>query len=172
MYPDGEAELFVNRQGEDFERAVSLKGEAYSSKPFASSYQKRFVPQCKAMLTEGLAALGTRFAARSIDDSSKTAARQTDAKAPLPTLRPASSEDPETLANREGHFTFTLLAPTVTASGGEQLRIIAADRFPPVIADDGGHDLTPRRHSGDHVAGSETAPSKVMMFVGPPAEAE
>jgi hypothetical protein len=141
MYPDGEATLFVTRSGDESESAVSLKGQAYASQPFAYGFRKSFTPACKAKLTEGLAALGQRFAAAQAEflKSSKGKKRRApatvvavDRPAPVPMPRPASWEDPETLANREGGFVIAPPAPAMAESDitGRPVRVVGGDQFP------------------------------------------
>jgi hypothetical protein len=112
MYPEGEAKLFIHRtSGEESNRAVSLKGEPYSAQPFAFAYTKEFSPACKSRLTDGLAGLAERFAAAQVAQAAQKGQLvrvdkkgRVAASPPIPVVKPASGEDPETLANRAGDF--------------------------------------------------------------------
>jgi hypothetical protein len=131
MYPEGEASLFVHRtNGEESDRAVSLKGEAYAGQPFAFAYLRQFSPACKGLLTAGLEGLGERFKAAMAE---KFAADLRDGKVrrdggtagirqppPAPIARPALAEDPETLANRAGGFTVEPVRPVALADLDEK----------------------------------------------------
>jgi hypothetical protein len=138
MYPEGEATLFVNRSGDESERAVSLKGQAYTAQPYAYGFRKNFVPACKAKLTTGLAGLGERFAAaqaeflKSGKGRTRVAAGKARPPAPVPLQRPASWEDPETLANRAGGFAIAPPVPVIaeTEPTGRAVRIVGEGLFP------------------------------------------
>jgi hypothetical protein len=112
MYPEGEAKLFVHRtSGEESSSAVSLKGEPYSAQPFAFAYTKEFNPSCRSQLTDGLASLAERFAAAQVAEAAQKGQLvrvdkkgRVTAAPPLPPVKPAVGEDPETLANRGGSF--------------------------------------------------------------------
>jgi hypothetical protein len=140
MYPDGEATLFVTRSDDDSARAVSLKGEAYAAQSYANAFQKNFEPACKAKLTEGLAGLADRFAAAQEEFLKSGKGKTRDdrtagAAAPVPQRRPASWEDPETLANRGGGFTIEPVQAKVaeTEPTNRPVRVIGDGLFPPPV---------------------------------------
>ena len=139
MYPEGAATLFVVSNNSDAEKAVSLKGEPYAEQSFPVDHLKTFDPACKAQLTEGLHALGERYAAALAEKlaakGGKTAGRKQRRMTmdpPSPQPKPVSGEDPETIADRAGGFDFhgrdagQLLADV---SPGRSVRVIGDDFF-------------------------------------------
>jgi hypothetical protein len=102
----GQAELYTYDTDGDVADAKSLTGERYGDQPFAFSYRVTYNQPCASQLQEGIASLRTRyFAALSRPLApSKTKQRQVASLVPRPGARPANSENPETVANREGVF--------------------------------------------------------------------
>lgn len=97
MCPGAQAELYYyNNPGGAPETMMSITGAPYSALPTAFQYRTSLNPACTCRPPGGYTVA-----------SLPTAPQETiveDPTAPLPRPRPAPGEDPETLADRAGHF--------------------------------------------------------------------
>jgi hypothetical protein len=130
MCPGAEAVLYTYRNpGEDPAQAVSLAGEPYASLPTAFKYRQTYDKTCTCHSATAVAAPAfTDFSNGETiitDPSAQAALDQgldqgglapmTVTPTPMPRLRPALGEDPETIANRAGDFVPGPLAPPAPA---------------------------------------------------------
>jgi hypothetical protein len=101
-----QAELYISNADGDVADAKSLTGKRYGDQPFAFNYRVTHSEACASQLKQGIAALGIRYlAARErARPAQKSRQPQVSSLVPLPRLRPADLEDPETIANRTGEF--------------------------------------------------------------------
>jgi hypothetical protein len=125
MCPGTETVLYTHRNpGEDTDQMVSLAGEPYTSLPNAYKFRTSYDKACTC---GAVAAAGTEnfsdFSATGTLTPLAGATPQT-ASVPLPTLRPAAGEDPETIANRAGGFT---PRPVTPSDGGADQSVLSAD---------------------------------------------
>jgi Protein of unknown function (DUF2865) len=132
--PGAEPQIYYHRNpGETPENMVSLEGSPYTELPAAFSYRNALNPSCSCSRPQGVDDLLTP----AIGDT--THQRDTVATAPLPRPRYEPGEDPETLANRDGHFvpgTFAPSHPLLASSehdGGASVRVVWADEPNPVV---------------------------------------
>ena len=110
MCPGAEAVLYSHRNpGEDATAMVSLAGEPYSALPTAFRYRQEYDKSCTcrsatASVSPGVTEYPTDGSLDAVSsaldriDQALASATQT----PMPRLRPAPGEDPETAANRAG----------------------------------------------------------------------
>lgn len=99
----GQAELFFYPNRGDVADAQSMSGERYEQQLYAFNYRSSYDASCAAELTDGIRALGLRYL--TARQQEKYSAQTATTLLALPTARPVSTEDPETIANREGDFT-------------------------------------------------------------------
>jgi hypothetical protein len=110
QYPPGEAVLFFHPfPNDDISQAQSLDGKRYAEQNYAFAFRSKYFPQCAARLHKGLAALRKRvYAAVPELLAAPPELNAYSAKpvvlAPIPIPRQVKSSDPETLANRGGHY--------------------------------------------------------------------
>jgi hypothetical protein len=118
MCPAAEVDLYVQNPRQFIEQSVSLSGQPYTSLPTAFRYRTAVDPSC-ACRTGGETAFSTAYypsleaalgTLRSNQDRLEAATRVI---VPIPRPRPITSEDPETLANRDGG-----LVPEPVSDGG------------------------------------------------------
>jgi hypothetical protein len=125
-----QAELFVQPSRADPDDATSLAGERYGHQLYAFAYRSSYQPDCASELTDGITALGHRYlAARRERRGSPAAVTEI---LPTPTARPTPTEDPETVANREGDFRVRPLRSAsdyVAAVDNPHVRIIGAPYY-------------------------------------------
>lgn len=149
MCPGTEVALYVHRNpGEESEAMISLAGEPYVALPTAFRYRREYDPACKcgqiaaaALSPAGASnAVGNLSAYGTVDDPwgfarGAETAEPSRGDAPVPTSRPPTSEDPETLANRSGGLAPEPVAPPVsavvglTADGEKHVRIVGPTYF-------------------------------------------
>jgi hypothetical protein len=130
MCPGAEAVLYTYRNpGQEPAQAVSLAGEPYTSLPTAFKYRQSYDKTCTCHSATAVAAPNfTDFSNGEtiITDPSMQAgldqglaqgglAPMTVTPVPMPRLRPALGEDPETIANRAGDFVPGPLTPPAPA---------------------------------------------------------
>lgn len=97
--PEAGPQLYYHRaRGETPQDMVSLDGNPYSALPTAFNYREALNPSCSCGRPEGLGELLVQEARVDREQSA------TADLAPLPRPRREPGEDPETLANRDGHF--------------------------------------------------------------------
>jgi hypothetical protein len=150
MCPGAEVSLYVHHNpGEEVDSMVSLAGTPYSALPTAFKYRQTYDASCSCgsptkslmdQLTAQAAALTPKNGANppvtTINIPSANAsftpliATATGPVVPTPSLRPALSEDPETLADRAGRLTPApvVVAPADAVAGltadGRPIRIV------------------------------------------------
>jgi hypothetical protein len=109
---------------------VSLDGNPYSALPTAFNYREALNPSCSCGRPEGLGELLVQ-GARVDREQSATADL-----APLPRPRREPGEDPETLANRDGHFDPRQIATVVIVPSQREadtgVRVVWSDKAIPV----------------------------------------
>ena len=111
---DGQAELFVQANGDDVADATSLSGQRYGDQPYAFAYRQDYAPACVAQLHAGMSALASAlFRPASAPPQDCRGPAQARAE---PADTPALLEDPETLANAAGRFTVKPVAPAVAVA--------------------------------------------------------
>lgn len=104
LYGDGRAELFIHRNSEDSQQAVSLDGKRkLADQPFAFAYRASYNPACAAELNAGLSRVKEVMTAYLAEKAKVRAPAATGVRV-TPLLRPVMGQDPETLANRSGEF--------------------------------------------------------------------
>jgi hypothetical protein len=115
--PGQEVTLFYQRTGEDDPKsAVSLDGRNYSELPAAFSYRTVYDPSCSCTPEGGWAGIAARLHALTAGGG---------ASVPVPTAKPVESEDPETLANRDGGFTPVPVGPAgLVATAEPEIRVV------------------------------------------------
>jgi hypothetical protein len=133
MCPGAEAVLYTHRNpGEDSSQMVSLSGEPYASLPTAFRFRTEYDKTCTCH--SATAALTDE----SFSDFSQNGAVDLSTgapvvvSAPMPNLRQAAGEDPETIANRNANFVPKPVAPsaagetttTLSADGTRQIRVV------------------------------------------------
>ena len=111
---DGQAELFVQANGDDVADATSLSGQRYGDEPYAFAYRQDYAPACVTQLHAGMSALARRYFAL-LPPRRKIAAAPRK-PVPAPQIRRPYLEDPETLANAAGRFTVKPVAPVVAVA--------------------------------------------------------
>jgi hypothetical protein len=100
-YAPREAMLFYYPSGDEGpRRAVSMRGEPYSEKPYAFGHHRAFDARCADQLHDGMAAL----AKKTLEGRKVALASGTAPVVPVPLPRPNLASDPDTLANRAGGF--------------------------------------------------------------------
>jgi hypothetical protein len=130
MCPGTETVLYTHRNpGEDTDQMVSLSGEPYTSLPTAYKFRTSYDKACTC---------GSVSAANSGNFTEFTPSGTIDpmtpavVSAPIPNLKPALGEDPETIANRDAGFTPKPIQPsdgsdsatTLSADGTRKVRIV------------------------------------------------
>lgn len=131
MCPGAEAVLYSHRNpGEDASAMVSLAGEPYSALPTAYRYRQTYDKACtcgsaSAASIGGIDGYPTVGPMDALDGPYADVAVALPAvmQVPMPRLRPAAGEDPETTANRAGN----LVPKPVARSADEELAGVAAD---------------------------------------------
>lgn len=132
MCPGTDTVLYTHRNpGEGTDQMVSLSGEPYTSLPNAYKFRTSYDKSCTC---GSLASAGsenfTDFGANGTLD--RTAIAPPVAAMPLPNIKPALGEDPETIANRAGAFVPKPIQPsdgtdtetTLSADGSKKIRIV------------------------------------------------
>ena len=123
MCPGTESKLFYHANpGGGPQDMMSIEGEAYASLPTAFQYRTSLAPSCSCTPPGGFASVATQMAGAAMEDTT----------APLPRARPAPGEDPETMANRFGHFVPRAVTegagdtPVASATGadGRSVRVV------------------------------------------------
>lgn len=132
MCPSAETVLYTHRNpGEDTDQMVSLSGQPYTSLPTAYKFRTSYDKACTCGSIAAVPRGGfTEFTSTGTLQPMTTAPQV--ASAPLPNLRPALGEDPETIANRAGGFVPGPIAPsdgtdgqaTVSADGSKKIRVV------------------------------------------------
>jgi hypothetical protein len=129
MCPGTETSLYTYRNpGENTEQMVSLSGDPYTALPNAFKFRTSYDKACTcgsvaAANTGGFTEFQT---GGTIDPSAATQ----PVAVPLPNLRPAQGEDPETIANRAGNFIPGPVVPgqdtsaTAATADGKKVRIV------------------------------------------------
>jgi hypothetical protein len=107
MYGRAAANLYVHDADSPADRAVSLDGKPLAAEPVAFAFRHMFSPSCQAQLQNGLTRLGLIFVAKAAEAQSTATATMPG----VPSPRVVKGTDPETLANRDGHFTVALVEP-------------------------------------------------------------
>ncbi|HEX9905870.1 MAG TPA: DUF2865 domain-containing protein [Propylenella sp.] len=123
MCPGTEAKLFYHSNpGGGPENMTSIAGEPYSSLETAFQYRTSYNPACTCRPAGGYSVA----AATAGGDAGAG-----NAGPPLPQPRPTPGEDPETLANRAGHFVPRPLSAetaeavsAMTTEGGRSVRVV------------------------------------------------
>jgi len=125
MYGGAEAKLFVQRRSRPVEDATSpADGSKYGDLAEAFAYRKRFDPACYTELHAGLATYMAGAETRQSGERAGDAATPI----PLPQGRPRNvASDPETLANRAGHFTVAPVGPAGEPGGRVAMRRFGTD---------------------------------------------
>jgi hypothetical protein len=132
MYAEGgQAELFVQPGGGDIGNATSIAtGKRYGDLPNALLYRETYVPACATQLQTGIAALVSRYLALVPKKKVALVAALKRPVPPVPQARPPAAEDPETLANLEGHFRIAPVmaeaAPLVAEVAPKTVRMVGA----------------------------------------------
>lgn len=118
--PGQEVTLFTQPVGDDDPRtATSPDGRTYAALATAFSYRREFNPACGCNPADGWAAFVAR--ARAATTSQETLI-------PVPRPQPVFSEDPETLANRSGNFTWGEAEDGLLTAGTE-VRLVGGPAF-------------------------------------------
>lgn len=133
--PGAESRVYYHRASrEGPEQMVSLEGGPYTDLPTAFSYRSALNPSCSCRHPDG--------AGQSLPPG---APDKPELVVPLlPRPRQARGEDPETLANRFGHFAPRLLSETLAGDGPRVqggIRIVEVDRPAPVLVSPVPNDL-------------------------------
>jgi Protein of unknown function (DUF2865) len=125
MYGGAEAKLFVQRRSRPVGDATSpADGSKYGDLAEAFAYRKRFDPACYTELHAGLATYMAGAETRQSGERAGDAATPI----PLPLGRPRNmASDPETLANRAGHFTVAPVGPAGEPGGRVAMRRFGTD---------------------------------------------
>jgi hypothetical protein len=127
MCPGTEVALYVHRNpGEESEAMVSLAGEPYVALPRAFRYRQEYDPTCSCgqMTAATVAASEPVGFLPTYEGDPWGFTRGTGmperlgSDPPMPLLRPAAGEDPETLANRTGALVPEAVASRVSAVAG------------------------------------------------------
>jgi hypothetical protein len=134
--PQGDAHIYYHRtSGEGPESMISLTGSAYADLATAFSYRKGLNPSCSC----GQPAADDLLPAERGNEAAIAAA------VPVPRPRLAPGQDPETLANRAGHFvprfSATPLVASVEEVTPEGIRIIGPGEPEPVPVSPVPNDL-------------------------------
>ncbi len=141
---DGQAEMFIQSASRDVADARSPSGQRYGDQPYAFSYRDSYMPACAAQLHTGLSALAHRYFSQ-VPSKRKIATvdRKRPPPLPVPQVRPPIAEDPETLANAAGNFTFTLPAMALANRPVKPVRMVGPAYYARLF------DLTrpPRSHT-------------------------
>ena len=122
--PGAEAKLFTySNPGQGPEQMVGLDGKYYADMPTAFRYRSTFDASCTCK--SGVPSLATNVPGGGALVSVAVA----DPDPPIPGPRPAPGEDPETIDNRMGGFSFdrtpvAVAQSTTTISGGKQVRVV------------------------------------------------
>ncbi len=137
MCPGTETVLYTHRNpGEDTDQMVSLSGEPYTSLPNAYKFRTSYDKACTCGSVASISSEGfSEFPSNGTLDPMATAPAA--ASAPLPNLKPALGEDPETIANRAGGFVPKPIVPsdatdsqtTVSADGSKKIRIVGPSYY-------------------------------------------
>ena len=137
MCPGGRAELYTHlNPGEDATQMVSLSGQPYTALPNAFRFQKEYDKSCTCGSASSVAIQGpiqnfSDFGTGGIQ-ADETAAAEAAPAVPLPHLRPAAGEDPETIADRAGGFVPQPVTPgdaNQSASASGQIRVVGPDYY-------------------------------------------
>ena len=137
MCPGGQAELYTHlNPGEDATQMVSLSGQPYTALPNAFRFQKEYDKSCTCGSASSVAIQGpvqnfSDFGTGGIQ-ADETAAAEAAPAVPLPHLRPAAGEDPETIADRAGGFVPQPVTPgdaNQSASASGQIRVVGPDYY-------------------------------------------
>jgi hypothetical protein len=105
MCPGTDVQLYIHHNpGEESEQMVSLAGEPYTVLPTAFLYRDHYIDACSCgrPIATDYAALGEQPATiAGVPVTTEVAVRSF---VPIPAARPDPSEDPDTVANRQGAF--------------------------------------------------------------------
>ena len=136
MCPGGQAELYTHlNPGEDASQMVSLSGQPYSALPNAFRFQKEYDKSCTCQ-SAGVAA--TQGPIQNFSDFGTGGLQPYDGPdadaapvVPLPHVRPAPGEDPETIADRAGGFVPRPPSSVTgqTADDGAGVRVVGPDFY-------------------------------------------
>jgi hypothetical protein len=118
-YAPREAMLFYYPSGDEGpRRAVSMRGEPYSEKPYAFGHHRAFGARCADQLHKGMATL----AQKTLEGRNEARASSSAPIVPVPLARPDLASDPESLANRAGGFQRSRPSfPTADPNSGDAL---------------------------------------------------
>jgi hypothetical protein len=132
MCPGTDTVLYTHRNpGEDTDQMVSLDGQPYTSLPNAYKFRTSYDKSCTCgSLASANGENFTDFTANGTLDS--TAVSPPVATVPLPNIKPALGEDPETIANRAGAYVPKPIQPsdgtdgqtTLSADGSKKIRVV------------------------------------------------
>lgn len=137
MCPGTEVNLYTYRNpGEDAEQMVSLSGEPYTSLPTAFQFRTKYDKSCTCHSATATADGFADFSQVQTPDAIAPMP-PTGTVTPMPRLRPAAGEDPETIANRAGGFVPGPVTPpaasesatTASADGQKQIRIVGPTSY-------------------------------------------
>ena len=131
MCPGAEAALYTHRNpGEDTSQMVALSGDPYAALPNAFRFRQEFDKTCTCHSAAASAGQFTEFSTPGAVDQAAEAPIAL-VTAPMPRLRPAAGEDPETVANRAGDLVPKPVTPSeateiagVTADGQKKIRVV------------------------------------------------
>jgi hypothetical protein len=142
MCPGTDVALYVHRNpGEESEAMVSLAGEPYVAMPTAFRHRREYDPACRCgRMAVAPAATSEPVGYLPAHDDPWAFARDAPARerhgpSPVPHVRPAAGEDPETLANRFGGLVPAPVLPPVSAvarlpvDGERHVRIVGPSYF-------------------------------------------
>jgi hypothetical protein len=131
LCPGQEVSLYYFGVGEDDPaRAVSLTGDRYSTLPNAFAYRDSFNPTCGCAPEGGWASVASHYSRAYPTGmlAPSSTVERTSLGIPVPRVKPAASDDPETLANRLGGFEVEPVAPSgeaeVASRGDQEIRLI------------------------------------------------
>ena len=119
MYGGATANLYVHDNGSPADTAISLGGKRLAAEPYAFAFRQTFNESCQAELKGGLTRLGAAFAMKAAKTQSTATVRNRKTlpgHLPDPLSRVVVGTDPETLANRAGHFTVAPVTPQEDAA--------------------------------------------------------
>jgi hypothetical protein len=127
MCPGTDVTLYIHHNpGQESDAMVSLAGEPYLALPTAFRYRREYDKSCSCGRIAASPSVMTEIAGTTVPAGndpwgfarSAEAPALPDRIAPVPATRPASGEDPETLANRAGGFVPAPVVPAPAAVAG------------------------------------------------------
>lgn len=128
MCPGQQVSLYyqpVNRT-DDAAASVSLDGQKYSDLPTAFQFRDSYNPSCTCTPEGGWASVAAAYQRLAVQPAAGRNGPRTPVMVPIPEVKPAPGEDPETLANRAGSYRPEPSDPVATA---EAVSPSAAVRF-------------------------------------------